>query len=76
MKRLFTFFTGKRVQGEPAFVQTNFKTVVPQSRPDFSEWVKEVNFGRQFGLNLDWRDQVRKANAKLTSQSKEPIFNL
>jgi len=60
MKNLISFFTGVRTQGQPVPLKPKFNTVVPTERPGFNDWVAEFKVGRQYGLDVSWRNDVRQ----------------
>ncbi|VDM07210.1 unnamed protein product [Wuchereria bancrofti] len=57
LQTIKTFIFGERVKGE-VLEQPSFKTIVPENKPSFIEWCRDVNFGLLFDRKTIHLDEV------------------
>ena len=65
INKLLTMLFGLPIKGERLSKPT-FTTSIPKIQPPFEQWVKDVNFGRRWLTNVDWKDRHRR---KMNEQS-------
>ena len=56
---LLELMFGLPIKGERLSKPT-FTTSIPKDQPLFEQWVKDVNFGRRWLTDTDWRTRHRR----------------